>query len=44
MLPIKLRYIWLLSFIGNFFLEIDQSKTRIAVAAMFEDGSKRNDQ
>jgi hypothetical protein len=30
MLPTKFRFIWLSSFKGEFFLEIDQSETRIA--------------
>ena len=31
MLPIKFRFIWLLSFSGEDFLEIDQPETRIAL-------------
>jgi hypothetical protein len=44
MLPTKFRFIWQSSFRGEDFLEINQSKTRIAVSAMFVNGSGRNHQ
>jgi hypothetical protein len=42
MLPTKVRFIWTSGFRGEYFLEIDQSEKRIAVAAIFVNGSKRN--
>ena len=46
MLPTKFRFIWLGSFRGEDFLDIDQSETRIAwaVVAMFVNRSGRNEQ
>ena len=44
MLPIKFRIIWASSFRGEHFLEINQSKIRMPMAAMFVDGSGWNHQ
>jgi hypothetical protein len=44
MLPTKFQFIWPRGFREEFFLEIDQSETRIACAAMFVNGSERNEQ
>ena len=43
-LPTKFRFIWLLSFRGNFFQKSTNQKQGLPVAAMFVNGSKRNDQ
>jgi hypothetical protein len=47
MLPTKFRFIWPSGFRGEFFLEINQStnqKQELSVAAMFDNGSGRNEQ
>jgi hypothetical protein len=44
MLPTKFRFIWPSGFRGEIFLEINQSKTRMAVVAMFVNGSELNEQ
>jgi hypothetical protein len=43
MLPTEFRYIWQSGFREEEFLEINQSETRIALAAMFVNGSKLNE-
>jgi hypothetical protein len=43
MLPTKFRFIWLWGFREDF-LEIDQSETKLPVAAMFINGSELNEQ
>ena len=43
MLPTKFRFIWLSGFKGEDFLEINQ-KQELSVAAMFVNGSGRNEQ
>jgi hypothetical protein len=42
MLPTKFRFIWLSSFRGEDFLEIDHQKQELPVAAMFINGSGQN--
>ena len=44
MLPTKFQFIRLRGFRGEDFLEINQSETRMAVAAMFVNGLGRNEQ
>jgi hypothetical protein len=44
MLPSKLQFIWSTAFRGDDFLEINQSETKLPVAAMFDNRSKRNQQ
>jgi hypothetical protein len=44
MLPTKLRFIWLNSFRGEDFLEIDRTKTRITNGVHIFNGSGRNEQ
>jgi hypothetical protein len=44
MLPTKFRFIWQSGFRGEDFLEINQSETRISVAAMFVNRSELNEQ
>ena len=43
MFPTKFRFIWQSGFREEEFLEINQSETRIALAAMFVNGSKLNE-
>ena len=43
MIPTKFRFIWLSGFKGEDFLEINQ-KQELSVAAMFVNGSGRNEQ
>ena len=43
-LSTKFQFIWLSGFGGEDVLEINQSETRIAVVAMFANGSGRNEQ
>ena len=42
MLPAKLQFIWPTGFRGEDFLEIDQSKTRIPVVALFANEMELN--
>jgi hypothetical protein len=44
MLPTKRLFIWQSSFRGDEFLEINQSETKLSVAAMFVKGSEINEQ
>jgi hypothetical protein len=44
MLPTKFRFIWQSGFRGEDFLEINQSKQELSVAAMFVNGSELNKQ
>jgi hypothetical protein len=44
MLPTKFQFIWESGFRGEFFLEINQSITRMACGAMFVNGSELNEQ
>jgi hypothetical protein len=44
MLPTKFRFIWQSGFRGEDFLGINQSETELSVAAMFVNGSGRNEQ
>jgi hypothetical protein len=44
MLPTKFRFIWPSGFRREDFLEIDQSETRIDVAAIFVNQSELNEQ
>jgi hypothetical protein len=44
MLPTKFQFIWESGFRGKDFLEINQSKTRMDVAAMSVNGSELNEQ
>jgi hypothetical protein len=44
MLPTKFRSIWPCGFRGEDILEINQSETRIPMAAMFVNGSGHNEQ
>jgi hypothetical protein len=41
--PTKFLFIWPSGFREEYFLEIDQSETRIACGAMFVNGSERNE-
>jgi hypothetical protein len=42
--PTKLRFIWQSSFRGEDFLEIEQQRQELPVAAMFVNGSELNEQ
>ena len=43
-LPTKFRFIWPSGFRGEDFLEINNQKQELSVAAMFDNGSGRNEQ
>jgi hypothetical protein len=44
MIPAKFQFIWPSGYREEDFLEINQSETRISVAAMLDNGSARNKQ
>jgi len=44
MIPTKFQFIWLSGFRGEYFLEINESETKMSVAVMFVNGLGRNEQ